>query len=130
MKYYKLNGIVYSYDEEQVAMGLADDKTELTAEERELHIDPPKTAEQIKAHFKSMYLATVDAKLKALDYDSLATVKLWTDDATFGTEALRIITWYKSLIAMNYALENNVKDGIVPMPTDVEYQTMIDAVVF
>jgi hypothetical protein len=49
MKYYKQNNIVYSYDEEQVAQGLADDKTELTAEEIELHLNPPKTQEQLQA---------------------------------------------------------------------------------
>ena len=86
--------------------------------------------ETLKQTFKSMYLATVDAKLKAMDYDSLATVKLWADDATFGTEATRILTWYKAIIAMNYKLLNDVGAGIVPMPTEVEYQAMIDAVVF
>jgi len=41
MKYYKANNTIYAYDEEQVAIGLADDKTELTAGELELHINPP-----------------------------------------------------------------------------------------
>ena len=52
MKYYKQNSTIYAYDEEQVAIGLADDKTELTAEELELHLNPPKTAEQLQAEAK------------------------------------------------------------------------------
>ena len=52
MKYYKLNNEIYAYDEEQVAIGLADDKTELTAEELELHLNPPKTAQQLQAEAK------------------------------------------------------------------------------
>ena len=52
MKYYKLNNTIYAYDEEQVANGLADDKIELTAEELELHLNPPKTAEQLEAEAK------------------------------------------------------------------------------
>ena len=75
--------------------------------------------------FKSMYLAHVDAKLKELDYDSLATVKLWADDATFGTEATRILNWYKAIIAMNYELINS---GV--MPTEEEYQTMLEGVTY
>lgn len=102
----------------------------MTDVEVEAFKNPPKTPEQVVAHFKSMYLATVDAKLKAMDYDSLATVKLWADDATFGAEAIRILTWYKAIIAMNYQLLNDVGAGTIPMPTEVEYQAMIDGVVF
>lgn len=63
MKYYKLNNTVYAYDEEQVAMGLADDKVELTVEELELHLNPPKTSEQLQeeVNAKSLaYLASTD----------------------------------------------------------------------
>jgi len=88
------------------------------------------SVEQLKQHFKDMYLAYVNAKLKALDYDSLATVKLWEGDATFGAEATRILTWYKAIIAMNYALLNDVGIGTVPIPTDTAYQAMLDGVVF
>ena len=49
MKYYRLNNVIYAYDDEQVAIGLANDKTELTAEELELHLNPPKTPEQLEA---------------------------------------------------------------------------------
>ena len=52
MKYYKLNNQIYAYDEEQVAIGLADDKIELTVEELELHLNPPKTVEQLQAEAK------------------------------------------------------------------------------
>jgi len=52
MKYYRLNKEIYAYDEQQVAIGLADDKTELTAEELELHLNPPKTAQQLEAEAK------------------------------------------------------------------------------
>lgn len=41
MNYYKdSNGTVYAYDDEQVAMGLAADKTPMTPEEVEAHINP------------------------------------------------------------------------------------------
>jgi len=40
-------GVVFAYDDQQVLMGLADDKTPMTDEEVQLHLNPPKTEEQI-----------------------------------------------------------------------------------
>ena len=41
MNYYiSEDGTVYAYDDEQVAMGLADDKTAMTPEEVEAHLNP------------------------------------------------------------------------------------------
>lgn len=40
-------GVVFAYDDQQVLMGLADDKTLMTVEEVGLHVNPPKTEEQI-----------------------------------------------------------------------------------
>lgn len=41
-KYFKDDvGIVYAYDEMQVDLGLADDKTLLSEEELQLHLNPP-----------------------------------------------------------------------------------------
>ena len=34
-------GIVYAYDEMQIALGLADDKTLLSEQELQLHLNPP-----------------------------------------------------------------------------------------
>lgn len=48
MNYYKsISGEVFAYDDQQVLMGLADDKTLMTPEEVMLHINPPKTEAQI-----------------------------------------------------------------------------------
>ena len=100
---------------------------EFTAEELAVN-----TQNELIAHFKSLYLGVIYTKLKELDYDSLATVKLWTDDATFGTEAMRIINWYKAIIAKNYQLMTDVQrtTNPLPIPTDAEYLAMIEAIVF
>lgn len=74
------------------------------------------TQDNLIAHFKSLYLGVVNDKLKELDYDSLATVKLWEGDAQYGVEATKILTWYKSIISYNYGL---ITAGIIP--TDEEY---------
>lgn len=89
-----------------------------------------KEQEQLLSHFKSLYLGLVESKLKELDYDSLATVTLWADDITFGTEATRILNWYKAIIAKNYQLMTDVQAQKVPIPTDAEYLLMIEAIIF
>ena len=83
------------------------------------------TQEEIVAHFKTLYMGIIDAKLKELDYDSLATVKLWEGDATFGAEATRILDWYKAIINKNYELLN-----AGTLLTDDEYLAHINGIVF
>jgi hypothetical protein len=83
--------------------------------------NPTKTPEQINAHYKALYMQVVQNKLNELDYDSLATVKLWEDDPTFGDEATAILSWYKAVITNNYELINKVESGEIIMPTDEEY---------
>jgi hypothetical protein len=90
---------------------------------------PEPTADEIKAeaiaHYKILYMGIVNTKLKELDYDSLATVKLWEGDANFGAEATKILTWYKAIINKNYALFNA---GV--QLTDDEYLAEINSIVF
>ena len=131
MKYYTYNGEVLGFelDGSQDSF-IPQGAVLMTDAEVELFKNPPLTTEQHIAEFKSMYLAHVDAKLKELDYDSLATVKLWADDATFGAEATRILVWYKAIIAMNYKLLNDVGAGTIPMPTEEEYQLMLEGVTY
>jgi len=74
MKYFKKDNTVYAYDEQQVAIGLADDKTELTAEEVELHINPPKTVEQLAEEAKA-------ERLKQLEVLTVTTTNGNTFDA-------------------------------------------------
>ena len=63
MNYFKNNsGDVFAYDDEQVAAGLAADKTLMTPEEVEAHLNPPPepiTQEQINAESRA-YLESTD----------------------------------------------------------------------
>lgn len=64
MKYYKdQDGNVYAYDQEQIDLGLADDKVALTDAEAEAHKNPVPTAEQLQAQINTearTYLASTD----------------------------------------------------------------------
>ena len=63
MNYFKHNGIVFAYDDEQVAMGYGADMTPMTAEEIEAHENPTPTPEQIQQQTNDVarqYLASTD----------------------------------------------------------------------
>jgi len=81
------------------------------------------------ARYKGYYLEEVSAKLKELDYDSIATVKLWEGDAMFGAEATKILNWYKAIIAKNYEILNAVKNQTRAIPTKEEYLAELPAYV-
>lgn len=130
MKFYKdIANKPYAYEDNVDSVHIRDGLIEVTESEFKTLVDSLLTQEQIIAHFKSLYLGIFNNKLKELDYDSIATVQLWMDDATFGTEATRIMTWYKALITKNYAILNEAKiSGVIP--TDEEYLAQIATVVF
>lgn len=87
------------------------------------------TPEQLLASLKAIKDKAVADKLALMQYDSLTTVKLWADDAVYGTEATAILNWYKAVTSMSIKLENDVKAGTAPIPTEAEYKTMIEGVV-
>ena len=53
MKYYKENNEVFAYEDDGSQDYLIGDKVLMTAEEIELHINPPKTEAQIQAEFRA-----------------------------------------------------------------------------
>lgn len=86
------------------------------------------SSSQIKRYIermKNIYLSKVANKLEELDYDSLATVKLWEGDPIFGAEATRILMWYKALVQKNYELLNTGD-----MLTEDEYILELNTIVF
>ena len=79
MKYYKQNNEVFAYEEDGSQDHLIGDKALMTAEEVELHINPPKTEEQIiaekvieyKAYLANTdYIVTKIAEAQALGEDT------------------------------------------------------------
>ena len=138
-KHYKLPDGTYEARSE--ATKVPSDWIPITIEEIKAEREAAKTPDDIKneliAKYKGLYLGIVDAKLESLDYDSLATVKLWEGDATYGAEATQILTWYKNVIATNYgiltAIEASTKynaSWVDVIPTEEEYVAEINAVVF
>ena len=105
------NDYVYLDDKAVVTQSVVD----VALVEQKAEFDK-RTQEATIAHFKQLYLKVIADKLKELDYDSMATVKLWEGDATFGVEATKILDWYKAVIIYNYDLIT-----LVAVPTDADY---------
>lgn len=80
MKYFKQNNTVYAYDEQQLSQGYGEDMTPMTDEEVKLHINPPKTAEQIEAEAKAEALAKI-ALLEASQLRSIRELMLDSSNA-------------------------------------------------
>lgn len=95
MKYYTLDNTVYAYDEEQVAMGLADDKVELTAEELEFHLNSP-----VVITIPSS-VTMRQARLALLQVGLLATID--TAIANGSDEAMKIEWEYTTSIERNWS---------------------------
>ena len=86
--YYKdQDGTVYAYDDEQVEMGLADDKTAMTPEEVEAHKNPPKSEEQLREEWKAARASSVEA----IDVTTAAGNTFDGDEVSQGRMARAII---------------------------------------
>lgn len=89
MKYYKLNNEVFAYELDGSQDHLIGDKILMTDEEVEVHINPPKTAEQIlaeKIQEAKAYLASTDFKM-TVDYYATLTAGQQLDLTNLRAEA-------------------------------------------
>ena len=86
MKYYKENNEVFAYEEDGSQDHLIGDKALMTAEEVELHLNPPKTEEQTEAEWKASRAEAV-ANIKVTVND-----KVYDGDETSQTRIARAIS--------------------------------------
>lgn len=103
MNYYKSEtGEVFAYDADQVAAGLADDKTAMTADEVESHANPPKTAEQLREEWKASRAAAVEA----IDVTTAAGNTFDGDEVSQGRMA-------RAILALNAAAQGTTVNWIL-----------------
>lgn len=125
MYYFKSeSGNVYAYDDQQVAMGLAADKTQMTPEEVEAHVNPPvppKTIEQIILDYTAALEAVYDAKARERRYDSRMTCALRAGyPGPFQAEGQAFAIWMDTCNAHAYEVMADVQAGEREMPTAEE----------
>ena len=106
MEYFKSqDGNVYAYDDQQVADGLADGMTAMTAVEVEAHANPPKTADQLREEWKASRAAAVEA----IDVTTAAGNTFDGDEISQGRMARAILALNASApgTTVNWILADN-----------------------
>ena len=103
MEYFKSqDGNVYAYDDQQVADGLADGMTAMTPEEVEVHVNPPKTDEQLREEWKA---SRADA-VEAIDVTTTAGNTFDGDEISQGRMA-------RAILALNAAAPGTTVNWIL-----------------
>lgn len=91
MKYFEAeNGEIFAYDEEQVSMGLGDDKRALTAAEAEAHENPPpipKTYDQVMDARRIAYAAPLTGSDRWFAEATRLSIMGGTEDGVEATKA-------------------------------------------
>lgn len=124
MKYYKNeNGDVYAYESDgsQDAY-ITPNMVQMTAEEVEAHINPPKSAEQVKQEKIQVIQNHLDSAAKDYGYDDIKSAVTYADEPAvpvFQEQGKAFRAWRSLVWAKGYELLAAV-DGGAPIPTDEE----------
>jgi hypothetical protein len=94
MKYYQKNNEVFAYELDGSQDHLIGDKVELPVEEIESHLNPPKTAEQVKVEITSAIQAMLDTQAQSLRYDNMMSARSYAGFVNpFQAEAQSLSVW-------------------------------------
>lgn len=122
MKYFKQpSGQVWAFDDD----GSQDDyipadAVRMTPAEVEAHINPPKSAEQVKAEKIQVIQSHLDAAAQQYGYDDIKSAVTYADEPavpSFQQQGQAFRAWRSLVWAKGYELLGAV-DGGAPIPTD------------
>lgn len=95
MKYYKdTQNNVFAYELDGSQDHLIGDKVAMTAEEVEVHLNPPKTMEQVKVEITNAIQLMLDIKAQELRYDNMMSARSYAGYTNpFQSEAQALAVW-------------------------------------
>ena len=119
MKHYKddLNN-VYAYEEDGSQDDLIGNKTKMTSQEIDAHINPTVTDDQKRDNISRAIQSMLDDKAIELRYDNIMSMRSWCGwDNPFAIECEIVCSWAASCWVVAGQIEQDVIDGIRTIPT-------------
>lgn len=80
MNYFKHEGSVYAFDDEQVKQGWGSNMTRMSKKAIEKHLNPTKTIEQIKSEYSTKVQDHLDFTASKLGYDDIKAAVSYADE--------------------------------------------------
>jgi len=123
MKYYKdlLTFEVFAYSEDGSQDHLIGDKVEMTAEEIDLHLNPPKTQEQMQQDISNAIQDRLDTFAQSYRYDNINAIgKYLGYDNVFRAECEAMGAWAAACWDTAGQIEADVLAALRPFPTPEE----------
>jgi len=103
MNYYiNANNQIFAFDDEQIALGLADSLTPITDKQLAELLAP--TQDQLTAQAKSAVYVLLDQTAQQFDYRNMAEVSQFVQSGTWKTEADALLAWQDAVWLKAYEL--------------------------
>lgn len=123
MRYFKKDGTVYAFSDEQLEQGYGADMEPMTPEELGAHLNPPKPKEQVQAEYTAFLQGMLDSKAREYGYDSISTAVTYADEpivSKFQEEGKAFRSWRSEFWDKGYAIIAQVEAGERELPTEQE----------